>query len=260
MRASFFFEIFDESIYKFRRVSYNENVNNPTNSTNQQEDKIMAEKNIISKIEKLLALAGNNPSEAEAQVAMLKAQKLMAEYNLDMAQFQDKPQKKEAVTEYFKGYHNTGWAMALAKVICDNFRCNLLRAPGYGLVFVGLKEDVAICKAVFSFAAETLDKNMRKLRRQYRKQGLPTDGISGDYAAGFIAGTRDKYKEQVEKNNWGLILVKDALVEQKTKDIIDPKKKAKAVKGLFRSGDAGLYTKGYVDGKNLGANQKALQA
>lgn len=221
----------------------------------------MTEKNIISKIEKLLALAGNNPSEAEAQVAMLKAQKLMAEHNLDMAQFKDQPQeKKEAVTEYFKGYHNTGWAISLAKVICDNFRCNLLRAAGYGLVFVGLKEDVAICKAVFTFAANTLDKNMMKLRRQYRKQGLPTDGISGDYAAGFIAGLKAKYKEQVEENNWGLVLVKDALVEQKTQDIIDPKRKSHSVKGLNRSVDMGLYTKGYLDGKNLGADQKALTA
>ena len=221
----------------------------------------MTEKNIISKIEKLLALAGNNPSEAEAQVAMLKAQKLMAEHNLDMAQFKDQPQeKKEAVTEYFKGYHNTGWAISLAKVICDNFRCNLLRAAGYGLVFVGLKEDVAICKAVFSFAAKTLDKNMMKLRRQYRKQGLPTDGISGDYAAGFIAGLKAKYKEQVEENDWGLVLVKDALVEQKTQDIIDPKRKSHSVKGLNRSGDMGLYTKGYLDGKNLGADQKAITA
>ena len=221
----------------------------------------MTEKNIISKIEKLLALAGNNPSEAEAQVAMLKAQKLMAEHNLDMAQFKDQPQeKKEAVTEYFKGYHNTGWAISLAKVICDNFRCNLLRAAGYGLVFVGLKEDVAICKAVFTFAANTLDKNMMKLRRQYRKQGLPTDGISGDYAAGFIAGLKAKYKEQVEENNWGLVLVKDALVEQKTQDIIDPKRKSHSVKGLNRSGDMGLYTKGYLDGKNLGADQKAITA
>lgn len=221
----------------------------------------MTEKNIISKIEKLLALAGNNPSEAEAQVAMLKAQKLMAEHNLDMAQFKDQPQeKKEAVTEYFKGYHNTGWAISLAKVICDNFRCNLLRAAGYGLVFVGLKEDVAICKAVFTFAANTLDKNMMKLRRQYRKQGLPTDGISGDYAAGFIAGLKAKYKEQVEENDWGLVLVKDALVEQKTQDIIDPKRKAKAGKNLSRSGDMGLYTKGYLDGKNLGADQKAITA
>lgn len=221
----------------------------------------MAEKNIISKIEKLLALAGNNPSEAEAQVAMLKAQKLMAEHNLDMAQFKDQPQeKKEAVTEYFKGYHNTGWAISLAKVICDNFRCNLLRAAGYGLVFVGLKEDVAICKAVFTFAANTLDKNMMKLRRQYRKQGLPTDGISGDYAAGFIAGLKAKYKEQVEENNWGLVLVKDALVEQKTQAIINPKGKSHSVKGLNRSGDMGLYTKGYLDGKNLGSDQKAITA
>lgn len=221
----------------------------------------MTDKNIISKIEKLLALAGNNPSEAEAQAAMLKAQKLMAEHNLDLAQFKDQPkEKKEAVTEYFRGYHNTNWAISLARVICDNFRCNLLRAPGYGLVFVGLKEDVAICKAVFTFAADTLNKNMMKLRRQYRKAGKSTDGISGDYSAGFIAGLKAKYQEQVEKNNWGLVLVKDALVEQKTKDITNPKGKAHSGKRLNRSGDSGLYTKGYLDGKSLGDNQKAITA
>lgn len=220
----------------------------------------MTEK-IISKIEKLLALAGNNPSEQEAQAAMLKAQKLMAEYNLDMAQFKDHPQeKKEAVVEYFKGYHNTGWAISLARVISDNFRCNLLKARGYGLIFVGLKEDVAICKAVFTFASKTLDKNMMKLRRQYRKQGLSTDGISGDYASGFIAGLKAKYQEQVEKNNWGLILVKDALVEQKTKKIIDPKKKGTPGKQLKHSGDYDLYIKGYRDGKSLGDNHKAITA
>lgn len=221
----------------------------------------MTDNKIISKIEKLLALAGNNPSETEAQAAMLKAQQLMAEHNLDMAQFQDKPQeKKEAVTEFFKGYHNTAWAISLAKVICNNFRCNLLRSRGYGLVFIGLKDDVAICKAVFTFASQTLEKNMMKLRRQYRKQGKPTDGISGDYAAGFIAGLRDKYQEQVEKNNWGLILVKDALVEQKTQEAIDPRGKKYSPKAKARSGDAGLYSKGYHDGKNLGADQKALTA
>lgn len=221
----------------------------------------MTDNNIISKIEKLLALAGNNPSEAEAQAAMLKAQKLMAEHNLDLAQFKDKPQeKKEAIKDYVEGYHNTNWAISLAKVICDNFRCNLLKAPHYGLVFVGLKEDVAICKAVFIFAAQTLDKNMKKLRRQYRKQGLPTDGISGDYSTGFIAGLKAKYKEQVDKNNWGLVLVKDALVEQLTKDIADTKKKASSGKRLNCSGNPELYAKGYRDGKNLGANQKALTA
>lgn len=221
----------------------------------------MTNNKIISKIEKLLALAGNNPSETEAQAAMLKAQELMAQHNLDMAQFQDNPQEKEeAVTEFFKGYHNTAWAISLARVICDNFRCNLLRSKGYGLVFIGLKDDVAICKAVFTFASQTLEKNMMKLRRQYRKQGKPTDGISGDYAAGFIAGLRAKYQEQVDKNDWGLVLVKDALVEQKTKEVMNPKSKAYSPKAKARSWDDGLYSKGYHDGKNLGANQKALKA
>lgn len=221
----------------------------------------MTNTKIISKIEKLLALAGNNPSENEAQAALLKAQQLMAEHNLDMAQFQDKPQeKKEAVTEYFKGYHNTSWAISLAKVICNNFRCNLLRSKGYGLVFIGLKDDVAICKAVFTFASKTLEKNMMKLRRQYRKQGISTEGISGDYAAGFIAGLKAKYQEQVDRNNWGLVLVKDALVEQKTKEVMNPKAKAYTPKAKARSGDADIYSRGYTDGKNLGSDQKAITA
>lgn len=37
---------------------------------------------IADKIQKLLALAGNNPSQEEAQAALLKAQALMAKYNL----------------------------------------------------------------------------------------------------------------------------------------------------------------------------------
>ena len=223
----------------------------------------MTDNKILSKIEKLLALAGNNPSESEAQAAMLKAQQLMAENDLDPSKLEElrkQAEEKQAVVEYFKGYHNTQWAIHLAQIICNNFRCNLFRAKGYGLVFVGLKDDVAICKAVFTFASQTLEKNMMKLRRQYRKQGKPTDGISGDYSAGFIAGLQAKYKEQVDKNNWGLVLVKDALVEQLTQDIIDPKGKRTSGKKLKQSGDPGLYAKGYLDGKSLGDNQKAITA
>lgn len=223
----------------------------------------MTDNKILSKIEKLLALAGNNPSESEAQAAMLKAQQLMAENDLDPSKLEElrkQAEEKEAVVEYFKGYHNTQWAIYLAQIICNNFRCNLFRAKGYGLVFVGLKDDVAICKAVFTFASQTLEKNMMKLRRQYRKQGKPTDGISGDYAAGFISGLDDKYREQVENNNWGLVLVKDALVEQKSTEIMNPNAKAYSPKAKARSWDEGLYRKGYRDGKNLGADQQALPA
>ena len=39
---------------------------------------------IADKIQKLLNLDGNNPNEEEAQAALLKAQALMAQYNVDM--------------------------------------------------------------------------------------------------------------------------------------------------------------------------------
>lgn len=41
---------------------------------------------IIEKVRKLLRLAGNNPNEAEATLAMERAQELLAKYNLSMAQ------------------------------------------------------------------------------------------------------------------------------------------------------------------------------
>ena len=40
---------------------------------------------IADKIQKLLSLAGNNPSQEEAQAALMKAQKLMADYNVSMS-------------------------------------------------------------------------------------------------------------------------------------------------------------------------------
>ena len=40
---------------------------------------------VIARIEKLLALANNNPNEAEAESAMRKAQEMLEAYNLDMA-------------------------------------------------------------------------------------------------------------------------------------------------------------------------------
>lgn len=215
--------------------------------------------NIIDKVQKLLALAGNNPNEAEAQAAMLKAQQLMAKYHIEASQVEDKKVEKEVKTVYVQGHQNTAWALSLAHIVTDNFRCSLLRDPSYGLVFIGLQEDVAIAKGVYLFAVNTLDRNMKKLRRQYRKAGKPTEGISQDYAIGFLTGLKAKYQEQVDRNNWSLVLVKDALVVQKFESLKHPDKKEYQAHVKAGSGDPGLFAKGYHDGKTLGDDQKQLK-
>lgn len=214
---------------------------------------------IIDKVQKLLSLAGNNPNEAEAQAAMLKAQEIMAKYHIDAKVIEEKPEDKKVESVIIDGNQCTAWAIRLANVVTSNFRCNLLRVPGRGLMFVGLTEDVSIARGIYVFATQVLEKNMKKLRRQYRKQGLSTDGISQDYAAGFIAGLNDKYKKQVEENRWALVLVKDALVVEETEKLINHKGKTYHAKGRARRGDIGLYTKGYQDGNTLGDNQKQLK-
>lgn len=214
---------------------------------------------IIAKVQKLLELAGNNPNENEAQAAMLKAQQLMARYHIEAAQVTKKEEVKKVETTIIEGNQSTAWAIRLANIITANFRCNLLRVPGKGLMFVGLVEDVAIARGVYVFAVQVLEKNMKKLRRQYRKQGLSTDGISQDYAAGFLAGLKKKYDDQVKENEWALVLVKDALVVAETQALISPNRKAYQAKEKARRGDANLYAMGYHDGNTLGDNQKALE-
>lgn len=214
---------------------------------------------IIEKVQKLLELAGNNPNENEAQAAMLKAQQLMAKYHIEAAQVTKKDEVKEVDTTIIEGGQSTAWAIRLANIITSNFRCNLLRVPGQGLMFVGLKEDVAIARGVYVFASNVLEKNMKKLRRQYRKQGLSTEGISQDYAAGFLAGLKKKYDDQVNQNEWALVLVKDELVVARTQELVNPKAKTYQAKAKARRGDAGLYAKGYYDGNTLGDGQKAIK-
>jgi hypothetical protein len=54
---------------------------------------------IVDKIKKLLALAGNNPNEAEATSALAKAQELLARYNLSMAQLDQSRGTAKETTE-----------------------------------------------------------------------------------------------------------------------------------------------------------------
>lgn len=55
---------------------------------------------ILNKIKNLLDLA-NNPNENEAIAAALKAQELMAKYNIELDQLDDKKETREIVEEIY---------------------------------------------------------------------------------------------------------------------------------------------------------------
>lgn len=214
---------------------------------------------IIEKIQKMLAKANNNPSQEEAQTAMLMAQRLMAKHNIEMEMVQDKkPDKKEVIQDWSVTEGAlTGWRRQLARIICRNFRTDfLINSSQNGFVFIGLKDDVHITVSVFNYCCDILDKGMHKLRRDYRKAGRSTEGVSGDYADGFLKGLDEKFAEQVSKEGWGLILVKDTDVTTEREKLAG--KPASKGTHLNRRGDAEAYRKGHQAGKSFGGHQTQI--
>lgn len=76
------------------------------------------------KIKKLLALS-KSPNEHEAQSALAKAQRLMAEHKISMAEVEDKEKRK--AHEHSAGItystRRDPWILRLSKVISKNYCC-----------------------------------------------------------------------------------------------------------------------------------------
>jgi len=213
----------------------------------------MTQDRILDRIKKTLALASNNPSQEEAQAAMLKAQELLAKHGLSMADVQSAQQVETPnVADEMAGTGTTWWEKELSAIIGQNFRCTHYFVPRVGIFFIGLEEDVAIAREIFTYAKESIRTSWKRYRRQEkRKNGLKGEllkGVMNDYITGFLKGLADKFKEQVDRNKWGLVLVKDDLVVQATQ--------AKGLrivrsKGVRSRGDSAARQAGYREGRNF---------
>lgn len=182
-------------------------------------------------LKKSLALGDThkNTNENEAMAAMLKAQEILAKYGktLGDVNFEDDTQvNKEVMEDGVTDYHKVQkWEKDLAGVIARNFRCEYFwrtRSAGYRtgvskIFFLGLKEDVEVALDVYRFALDV----MPFLAKRY----CIDHGISGAglikrsklaYLSGFVNGLEAKFQQQV--TTMAIVLVKDALVEQKVKE------------------------------------------
>ena len=111
---------------------------------------------IIEKIKKALALANNNKNPNEAQAAMLMAQKMIAQYHIEMQEVEEVEEAE--VQEDEVNVKKGSWRKSLMKVICNNYRCDcFLRGnTGKRIIIVGAKEDIEIAKTIYEFAENQL--------------------------------------------------------------------------------------------------------
>lgn len=222
-------------------------------------------KRIIEKIKSTLNLA-NAKDDHESHTAMLLAQSMMAKYGIVMddviAQDGEAVHKSKEIMEMYatKPQKLQWWQKQLSLVVADNFRCYTFYRSIRGMsriVFVGLKEDTQIAREVLLYAQDSINYLSVAYLNKRGVEGLTErTKVRNDYITGFIVGLKEKFLEQVENNEWGLILVKDD-------DVVEYFEKIETVKGASSSamtgGDSEAIMAGHSDGKRMDHKTRSLK-
>lgn len=182
----------------------------------------MADKSIIDRIKKLLALAKGNTNAAEATAAALKAQKLIADYDVSKAELhEDEPEEiAEVVSDEIKG---KPWGKRLANVIADNFRCqHFYNWSGHRSVwtgratkesetvtFVGYDTDAEAATVTFNRLFEIGNRLADAECRKARRERGTAYGVRNSFLLGFVEGIR----KELEKQCVALMLVRPKAVD-----------------------------------------------
>lgn len=147
---------------------------------------------IADKIQKLLNLAGNNPNEEEAQAALLKAQKLMAQYNVDIESLGDGKKELKCSLELTKIKANPR-DNQVQVIIANAFACKPIISCGRHLMFFGREDNAKAAKSCMEFIHKTMERGIRRICREYGLESSErgASAIYNGYAKGFIEGLRD---------------------------------------------------------------------
>ena len=155
-----------------------------------------SKEDIVEKIKRLLALGdeNKNDADAEAKAAMLKAQELMAKYDISIEECEEQegPEYAHEICEHKWDY---AYRIPLASVLAKNFRC-MTYNKGKRIVFMGHPSDAKICRATFEYAYQFIQKRGNQIYNKRYTMGYPTKGVFNSYANGFIVGLKEAFDVQ----------------------------------------------------------------
>lgn len=205
-----------------------------------------------AKIEKLLSLAGNNPSEKEAMTALYKARELMLQYDIDESSIGG--HTKQEINWYrSQVIMSAPWKYRMADVISKYFRCrNVYENAGKSkrVLFVGYDSDASSALKVFEYTTELVNRKAGNLvQKLCTSKFLRPDGIKGDYIMGFISGLSNVWSQQDAKYSTALVLT----VPVDVNDAVEAQIMSRftITKHTVVRGDHQAVAAGYTDGTNF---------
>jgi len=213
---------------------------------------------IKSKITKLFALAGNNPSQEEAQSALLNAQRLMTKYGLDDCDI-DEDGKVEGVISQIIEDRATGWRLLLWINLGKHFPVQLLTSTIGGvkrLEVYGFRNSVETFCASAIYVVTAFEQLWHRYLKGRKKDGWKTTStetkkLRNEYLMGFSEGLSEAFKKQ----ETALMIVTDVPAE--VTNYINQNiriRKGRPIR-LNRTDDEQARSAGYTDGSRLRSNK-----
>ncbi len=216
-----------------------------------------------AKIKKLMALAGNNPSEAEAKRALAKAIELMAEYGIASADDPDPEKVPHKKVCFWRSIGVPQEAQIMAWIVTE-FRCSYVPESDNGcgvIVIFGREEDIEVAIEALRLLYATFCATWREYFRTLPKaKQMKRDRLRVDYCLGFVEG----FRQYISANNSerGIVLVRsDAIKNAPTVYLYAkwgivpsndlPAKPIPERKCKSREVDMAVVNAGYRDGKHV---------
>ena len=216
---------------------------------------------LILKLKKLLALAGNNPSQEEAEAALSKAQALAIENGIDLALIGSNENEEEIVRENMEfGQRLPTVNVYVSNVLTKFFNVRIITSGGrYGgrkLIFIGKQSDINTAKYVYTWLSET----MVRCWHNYYKTNDVLLTHKQSYLFGFYNGLATKLESNKktveserlktvdEQNKYSVAIVN---LQKKIQDFIDNEfnnLRTGATKRISINNDS--YSRGLTDGIN----------
>lgn len=209
---------------------------------------------IVKKIEKLLALAGNNPNEHEALAAALKAQELIAKYNVSIDCLGAKKEMQKIGTARHTNGKGYKWRYRLAEIVARNFRCKVFLLNNVDVVFYGYESDSKAALATFSFLFKVGNKLSAKYCNEYKKTHVNANGVRNTYLKGYCAGIANALDAQCT----ALMVIVPQEVEEQFAEATKSVKPKHVTYNIKK--DSAIYIDGKRDGRTVAESRNLPMA
>lgn len=206
----------------------------------------MKKEKAIELISKLLKTASDKgATENEAMTAALRAQELMAKYDVNIVDVEEDTTKDEITTSEFNTGTGNKWKYSLAMVIADNFCCKVYVKNTSIIVFYGYKKNSDVACEVFKFLYNVGNRLADRHYFERYNNGLNTKGVKNSFLVGYVMGIKSVLEKQCRAL---MIVTPEEVKEEYKKHVQNMNMKKKNASTRYNS-NSKSYDDGYKRGR-----------